>query len=117
MNGIILLKPFIKTWDLGLLKIILSIELTVKKVIQKKTVDGPQNQSKLLTLRKEKLALANSKELFLINQKNKWETNIQFNYKRHYIGNYENEIEAAKAYDKKALELFGENANLNFKKD
>jgi len=31
------------------------------------------------------------------------------------LGSYETEDEAAKAYDKKALELYGEFANLNFK--
>jgi hypothetical protein len=31
----------------------------------------------------------------------------------YFAGRFENEIEAAKAYNKKAIELYGENANLN----
>jgi len=71
----------------------------------------------VINTKKRKIGSSKFKGVVFNKSKNKWETNIQFNYKRHYIGNYENEIEAAKAYDKKALELFGENANLNFKKD
>lgn len=46
---------------------------------------------------------------------NKWQSQIEFNKKGIYIGVFQSEIEAAKAYDKKALELFGEFAWLNFK--
>lgn len=35
-------------------------------------------------------------------------------YKQHYLGSFKTALEAAMAYDKKALELFGEFANLNF---
>ena len=39
---------------------------------------------------------------------------IGFNGKVIYLGTFENKIEAARAYDKKALELHGEFANINF---
>lgn len=44
----------------------------------------------------------------------KWQAQIRYNNKRIYIGTFRNEIDAAKAYNKKANELFGEFAHLNF---
>lgn len=43
----------------------------------------------------------------------KWLSYISFNSKRIHIGQFEFEIEAAKAYNDKAIELYKENANLN----
>jgi hypothetical protein len=45
----------------------------------------------------------------------KWTAAIKFNDKTKHIGCFELEIDAAKAYDAKAVELFGEFACLNFK--
>lgn len=47
-------------------------------------------------------------------QRNKWSVNIGKNGKQIYLGLFESEEEAAKAYDEKARELFGEFARLNF---
>ena len=43
----------------------------------------------------------------------KWTARIQFNYKGIYLGYFEKEEDAALAYNKKAIELFGEHARLN----
>jgi len=45
----------------------------------------------------------------------KWTAQIRYNGKTKFIGSYENEIEAAKAYDKAAKKHHGEFAVLNFK--
>lgn len=43
----------------------------------------------------------------------KWETYVTHNKKKHSCGYFDDEIQAAKAYNKKAIELYGEYANLN----
>jgi len=44
----------------------------------------------------------------------KWQAQIMFKKENIYLGLHKTKIEAAQAYDKKAKELFGEFANLNF---
>ena len=47
----------------------------------------------------------------------KWQAYIRLNGKLIHLGLFDSEIEAARAYDIKAKELFGEFAHLNFKGD
>jgi len=47
------------------------------------------------------------------NRRNTWRTTIKFNGKQIHIGEFMDEIEAAKAYNGKAIEFFGEFARLN----
>jgi hypothetical protein len=49
--------------------------------------------------------------------RNKWNAKIEYGGKYEHLGIYHDKIEAAKAYDKKASELFKEFANLNFDED
>lgn len=44
----------------------------------------------------------------------KWYAHIGINRKRFHLGRFDDEIEAAKAYDAKAIELHGKYALLNF---
>ncbi len=53
------------------------------------------------------------KGVCFIRTSDKWLASIRFNYKSRHIGYFVSEIEAAKAYDEKAKELFGEFAQTN----
>ena len=44
---------------------------------------------------------------------NKWKSMLHSDNKHFHLGLFEEEIDAAKAYNDKALELHGENAKLN----
>ena len=46
-----------------------------------------------------------------------WVARIRYNKKRYYLGSYKSPEEAAKAYDRKAIELLGDDAILNFQKE
>lgn len=47
------------------------------------------------------------------NKNQKWVAEARYNYKKYYLGSFTCEYQAALAYNKKAIELHGEYANLN----
>lgn len=49
------------------------------------------------------------------NTSNKWYSRVKYNYKSIYLGVFDTEEEAAKAYDDKVFELRGDNAKFNFR--
>lgn len=54
------------------------------------------------------------KGVYFYRRLNKWKAEISFNHRHIHIGYFIDEIDAARAYDKKAKEFFGEFAYLNF---
>jgi hypothetical protein len=57
---------------------------------------------------------ASSKYFGVYLRKNgKWMSRISYNGVTHYLGSFEEEIDAAKAYNAKAIKYYKENANLN----
>ena len=96
--------------------------LTDKNIyVDHKDHDGLNNQRENLrisnssTNQKNKRPYGSSKYLGVNWHITKWRAAINNNGKQIYIGVYDNEIEAAKAYDKFAKKYHGEFANLNFK--
>jgi len=47
-------------------------------------------------------------------EKQKWLVQLRTNGKKYHIGYFNNEQDAARAYDEKAIEFFGEFAKINF---
>lgn len=47
----------------------------------------------------------------------KWQANIGHQWRQYFLGSFDNEVDAAMAYDAKALELYGEFARVNFPRD
>ena len=63
--------------------------------------------------RKQKNTSSSFKGVYWDKQAGKWRVQIIFNNHRTHLGLFTNEIEAAKSYNVKAIELFGEFANIN----
>jgi len=57
---------------------------------------------------------SNYKGVHWQSREKRWSSKIKMNYKAIWIGYFDNEEDAARAYDVKAKELFGEYARLNF---
>mgnify|MGYP001400238116 CR=1 FL=1 len=84
---------------------------------QKSNLRHVTHQQNLSNTRKQRTAhngMCSSKYKGVKKHKGKWVSQIQLNYQQIYIGIFISEEEAARAYDIKARELFGEYSNLNF---
>jgi len=51
--------------------------------------------------------------VYLDKRRNKWCASIKYKGEKYWCGSYDDEVDAARAYNVKALELFGEGAKLN----
>ena len=56
---------------------------------------------------------SNFKGVYWVKRDNVWRVRISFNKTRYYLGEFTNEIEAAKRYNEEAKKLFKEYAKLN----
>lgn len=71
------------------------------------------NQENCMNQRKQTGTSSIYKGVSLFKRDNKWQASIMLNGKKIYLGLFNSEIEAAKAYNDKAVALFCEFANLN----
>ena len=79
-------------------------------------------KDKISKLKKEELSKINISKSFKRSSKyrgvsrngNKWQVLIMINRKKTYIGNYDSEEDAAKAYDQYAIKYHGDKARTNF---
>ena len=79
-------------------------------------------KDKISELKKEQLSKINFSKSFKRSSKyrgvsrngNKWQVLIMINRKKTYIGNYDSEEDAAKAYDQYAIKYHGDKARTNF---
>ena len=76
--------------------------------------ENHQNRRKRLINNNGELCSSIYRGISWRNDVKKWRSKITFNSKQIHLGYFDSEIDAARVYDIKAIELFGEYANLNF---
>ena len=89
-----------------------------KSVLEKRELEQAEQRSHSKQGLK-KIKTTTSEFIGVSRKDDRWVVRIQYKGKQIYIASYsmnqeDAEIKAAKAYDKKALEIYGENARLNF---
>ena len=71
------------------------------------------NQENMMNKTKQNNTSSLYKGVYWHKQNKKWQSNIKFNGKSIYLGLFNSEEAAARKYDQKAIELFGEFASIN----
>ena len=93
----------------------ISKETKLKMKISSNRPERLKQSSKLgKQTRGKPISGSTSKYVGVAKRNNIYVAQISINKKRIHIGHYNDELNAAKAYDLKALELFGNDCNLNF---
>ena len=104
-------------------RVVLGLEPKDKRISDHRNHNGLDNRRENLRIatrlqnqqnRKSQKGISIYKGVHWDNINKKWRSQIQQNYKRFHLGEFETEIEAAKSYDVAARKLFGEFAKLNF---
>lgn len=104
-------------------KVYMHVEIMDFKGIDHIDHDGLNNQKSNLrqattqqnggNRKKSKNCSSNYKGVSWDKQNKKWQTLIKYNNQAIFLGRFNNEIDAAKAYNEAAIEYFKEFANLN----
>lgn len=82
---------------------------------QKSNLRKCTHQQNMMNRTANKNSTSKYKGVSFVSSRNKWLASISTHGKAINLGRHDNEKDAALAYDKKAIELFGEFAYLNFK--
>lgn len=82
---------------------------------EKNLIVVTKSQHRMTRGKQKTKASSKYKGVYWNKQHKKWVVQIRSNRERIYLEYFNNEVDAAKAYDKKAKELFGKFAKLNFK--
>lgn len=95
--------------------------LEVDHIIQENTLDNRRSNLRLATraqnganTRPHKTSTSKYKGVSWFNKRKKWVAQLYFEGTNRFLGHFNNEEEAARAHDIKALECWGEFAYLNF---
>lgn len=80
---------------------------------QRNNLRKATQQQNMMNKQSRKNSSSRFKGIYWYKQTKRWMARITFNQRIFYLGYFTSEIQAALAYNKKALELFGEFAKLN----